>query len=78
MLPVLYGPSLIRKMLGSCLGLHVHKISQQHKMSASWLTSDWFVTIPQLRLTSCGIVFKAVWASVPVHAIQSLTQCPGV
>ncbi|GFV00008.1 transposable element Tcb1 transposase [Trichonephila clavipes] len=59
MLPVLYGPSLTRKMFGCCPGLHIHHISRQLKASGPWLPSDWLVTIRQpLRLMSWGIVLK--------------------
>ncbi|GFW21555.1 hypothetical protein TNCV_4280721 [Trichonephila clavipes] len=52
MLPILYGPFLIRKMFGCCPGLHVHQIR-----SGPWLPSDWLVTIRQsLRLMSCDML----------------------
>ncbi|GFY16926.1 transposable element Tcb1 transposase [Trichonephila clavipes] len=44
MLPILYGPSLIRKMFHCCPGMHIHQIFHQQKTSGLWLLSDWIVT----------------------------------
>ncbi|GFY32964.1 uncharacterized protein TNCV_2877131 [Trichonephila clavipes] len=74
MLPVLYRPFLIRKMMGCCHRLYVHQISRQQKTSCPWLPSDWLVTICEsLRLMRCGIVLKQHGhLYLLVHAIQSL------
>ncbi|GFY01537.1 hypothetical protein TNCV_2607211 [Trichonephila clavipes] len=72
MLPVLCGPSLVRKMFGCCPDLHVHQIFHQSKTSGLWFPSVWLVTIRVTTVDEWWYRVKAVWLSVPVHAIQSL------
>ncbi|GFW13930.1 hypothetical protein TNCV_4700651 [Trichonephila clavipes] len=72
MFPALYGPLLIRKMIGCCPDLHVHQISHQKK---SLIYGCQVTTYHNMPVTMVDVLWhhvQSAWASVHVNDIQSL------